>query len=187
LVYPGDSDSTGNNLNRFSSENKKKRDIIAALGPPDMECMRHYPPAGEGTYVFCFSADKLISKSFEPPSPPPPIVHHRTCANFYMVFFPAGSAVLSAQGQSTLNLFAKDCQPRNGQRVTVWGHADGENSLDQVSQARAEAVRAYLLSIGFTAQSLVVEAYGDTMPLAGRPDRDELGRTQNRRVEVFLK
>jgi OmpA-OmpF porin, OOP family len=98
------------------------------------------------------------------------------------VQFAFGSAVLSAQGRAVLDR-ARACF--GGGRYEVVGHADsvGDKQLNQrLSEARADAVVAYLRSKGVNAARLAERGYGETKPTGD--NRTAQGRAQNRRVTV---
>jgi len=63
---------------------------------------------------------------------------------------------------------------------TCWLGAEAHNQT--LSENRAQAVADYLISQGIEADRLVVEAYGESRPIATN-ETDE-GRQRNRRVEV---
>jgi outer membrane protein OmpA-like peptidoglycan-associated protein len=81
--------------------------------------------------------------------------------------------------------FAYDCQEA---RIAILGHTDstGEESWNvQVSEMRAKAVAAQLVSRGIAAERLLVEGRGSQSPLA---ENDTVqGRAQNRRIEFELR
>jgi len=69
--------------------------------------------------------------------------------------------------------------------VTVAGHTcwlGAEAHNQTLSEHRAEAVADYLISQGIEADRLVVEAYGESRPIA--TNQTDEGRQRNRRVEV---
>ncbi len=73
------------------------------------------------------------------------------------------------------------------QRIEVQGHTDDVGTEDtnlRLSQRRAEAVRAYLVSKGVARSRLVARGYGNTKPFASN-DTEE-GRSQNRRVQFEI-
>lgn len=73
------------------------------------------------------------------------------------------------------------------ERIEVQGHADniGPDGLNQeLSQARAEAVRAWLIQKGIAPEKLEAKGYGSTAPVAGNESKQ--GRQQNRRVQFVI-
>ena len=82
LTYPGEPNSI---KGRRVPSGATRRDILSLLGPPETECVRYHVPDRNGEYDFCFTDDKLISKTFSEYPPPPIIVHHMTCAHAHMV------------------------------------------------------------------------------------------------------
>ena len=54
-----------------------------------------------------------------------------------------------------------------------------------LSQARAEAVRAWLITAGVSADRLTANGYGDARPLA--PNLTERARARNRRVQFIIR
>ena len=73
------------------------------------------------------------------------------------------------------------------EKMRVEGHTDntGDPEYNQrLSQARAEAVREYLVHNGVAAERADAVGYGDTRPLA--PNTTEAGRARNRRVEFVI-
>ena len=70
-------------------------------------------------------------------------------------------------------------------RVEVAGYTDNTGSATmnvRLSQARADAVRAYLASRGLSPARMVSRGYGPDSPLA--TNTTAAGRAQNRRVEL---
>lgn len=69
--------------------------------------------------------------------------------------------------------------------LKIGGHTDntGSNEINMtISQARAEAVQAWLASQGIDAARLGAEGYGPEFPVATNDTED--GRAQNRRIDV---
>jgi OOP family OmpA-OmpF porin len=96
------------------------------------------------------------------------------------VHFATGSAALSGEARALLDqalLCVKDG------RYEVAGHTDnvGDKAMNQrLSEARANAVVAYLRSKGVDASRLVSRGYGETKPIADNGTAE--GRAQNRRI-----
>lgn len=67
----------------------------------------------------------------------------------------------------------------------VQGHTDSTGSVEgnnRLSQARAEAVKQYLISQGVAAERLQAKGYGSSVPVAENTTKE--GRLKNRRVEL---
>ena len=73
------------------------------------------------------------------------------------------------------------------QKVSIEGHASDEGEEQHnllLSKARAEAVRAYLITKGVSAERLASTGFGEGKPIAAN-DTPE-GREKNRRVEFHI-
>lgn len=71
--------------------------------------------------------------------------------------------------------------------VVIDAHTDGRGTdkyNEQLSEKRAEAVKAYLVSAGMPASMISVHAHGETEPVA--TNDDEEGRALNRRATIFI-
>ncbi|AMR33534.1 hypothetical protein A0256_19955 [Mucilaginibacter sp. PAMC 26640] len=76
----------------------------------------------------------------------------------------------------------------NKYAVALRGHADAVGSYVgnwKMSEARANAIKAYLVSRGIAEDRIVTTAFGSTVPIAN--NRTSNGRQKNRRVEIRLK
>jgi outer membrane protein OmpA-like peptidoglycan-associated protein len=72
-------------------------------------------------------------------------------------------------------------------RVEIQGHTDSRAEDDynmDLSQRRAEAVRAYLMSKGVAPQRLVAKGYGESQTVASGDT--ETAHAQNRRVQFIV-
>ncbi len=72
-------------------------------------------------------------------------------------------------------------------QIVVEGHADSQGDDEhnmELSQARAEAVREYLVARGIAADRIVAKGYGETRPIADNKSPE--GRANNRRVEIVV-
>lgn len=101
------------------------------------------------------------------------------------VNFAVNRAVLTDSSHAILDRVAASLRDLPDVRVEVGGHTDstGGRALNQrLSQARAEAVRDYLISKGVAADRLEARGYGPDEPVA--TNRTAEGRAQNRRVEL---
>jgi outer membrane protein OmpA-like peptidoglycan-associated protein len=101
------------------------------------------------------------------------------------VRFKFGSAVIQRSSFTMLDQVAKVLQNHPDLvRIQVEGHTDSTGSAranTALSQARAEAVVAYLVRRGVDRARLVPQGFGPTRPLATNVTRS--GREANRRVE----
>jgi OOP family OmpA-OmpF porin len=101
------------------------------------------------------------------------------------VNFENNSARLTPASFAVLDEAAATLIKRGDVKVEVAGHTDsrGAAKLNQsLSQRRAEAVRAYLVSKGVPEASLSARGYGAEKPIAD--NRTASGRAANRRVEL---
>jgi outer membrane protein OmpA-like peptidoglycan-associated protein len=101
------------------------------------------------------------------------------------VNFITDSAELTPESKSTLDRTAASLRAWPEVRVEIGGHTDSvaDDAYNlELSQRRAETVRAYLIHEGIHASRLVAKGYGETRPIA--PNDTESGRAKNRRVEL---
>lgn len=102
--------------------------------------------------------------------------------------FRINTAELVPLSRQVLNDVADLLQEAPDVQVEVQGHTDntGSNAMNTtLSQARADAVRAYLIGRGISAARLTAVGYGPTRPVATNTTLE--GRIQNRRVVFSLK
>lgn len=100
------------------------------------------------------------------------------------VYFQFGGTLLGDEALETLAGAAAELRS-GGYRALVVGHADGIGSRQanlKVSQARAEAVRRQLVSMGVPPAMLLTEAAGSDQPIA--TNQTAAGRRGNRRVDI---
>jgi outer membrane protein OmpA-like peptidoglycan-associated protein len=101
------------------------------------------------------------------------------------VMFASGKAELLPESNALLDDVADVLQENpDAKQVEVAGHTDSTGSAEmnrKLSQDRAEAVRAYLVSKGVAADRLVAKGYGPDEPIADNNTDD--GKEKNRRVE----
>jgi len=71
-------------------------------------------------------------------------------------------------------------------KIWVQGHTDSTGSVklnERLSQARAESVKAYLITQGVPADRLEAKGYASTRPIAD--NKTKAGREANRRVSLY--
>ncbi len=110
----------------------------------------------------------------------------RTLAN-RIVEFESGQAVLTPAGRAILDEMGAAMLKLKGQKVEIIGHTDNvglRTSNQNLSQARAEAVRNYLAGKGIPAETLVASGSGPDRPIASNDTVE--GRARNRRIEFRM-
>jgi outer membrane protein OmpA-like peptidoglycan-associated protein len=127
------------------------------------------------------------------PPPPPPVVAPAPAAapavaRTYLVFFDFDRADLTDRARQIIGEAAQNSRRVSSTRIEVAGHADRSGSPQynqRLSQRRAEAVAAELVSQGVNRSEIMVQAFGETRPLV--PTADGVREPQNRRVEIVLR
>jgi outer membrane protein OmpA-like peptidoglycan-associated protein len=102
--------------------------------------------------------------------------------------FDTGRATLAARSEALLGHVADKIKslPR-GQRIRIEGHTDDVGTAEknqQLSQARAEQVRDWLIQKGIEPDRLQAVGYGNTRPLDTHKSAE--ARARNRRVEFII-
>lgn len=103
------------------------------------------------------------------------------------ILFATNSSTLNTASRSSLDKFATSLQNNPDTDVKIYGHTDSTGSdaiNDPLSQRRAESVYNYLVSKGITGRRMVAQGFGSHQPVAD--NNTVAGRSQNRRVEVYI-
>jgi outer membrane protein OmpA-like peptidoglycan-associated protein len=103
------------------------------------------------------------------------------------VLFASGKSMLLAGAQARLTTVADVLKDQTDREITVQGHTDSQGSDAanlQLSQARAQAVRDYLVAHGVSANRIRAEGVGESKPIADNASPE--GRANNRRVEIIV-
>ncbi|MCX7861593.1 MAG: OmpA family protein [Bacteroidales bacterium] len=103
------------------------------------------------------------------------------------VHFETGKASLTASSYTALNQLVEAMKAKPTLVIEIAGHTDNVGTYEtnlQLSQARAETVRNYLISKGIAAERIIAKGYADTQPIA--TNETEQGRAKNRRTEVRI-
>ncbi|PYP38200.1 MAG: hypothetical protein DMD48_10205 [Gemmatimonadetes bacterium] len=101
------------------------------------------------------------------------------------VTFETGRSALKPDSYTILDIVAASLVANPNIKIEIGGHTDntGASATNlRLSQARADAVRAYLASKGVGPERMVAKGYGASQPVA--PNTTATGRAQNRRVEL---
>lgn len=110
------------------------------------------------------------------------------------VLFDSGQATIKSGAKKSLDRIASTLKGKySSYNVRIGGHTDSDpinkskskwSSNEQLSQARADAVRSYLVSKGVSAGRISAVGYGSSQPKASNTNKG--GKAQNRRVEITV-
>ena len=103
------------------------------------------------------------------------------------ILFASGSATLSGAGEEALQEVADVLSTLEDRRFQIEGHTDnqgGEIQLKEKSEARAQAVVDYLLTMTIDASRLTVDGVGMDRPVD--TNRTPSGREANNRIELHV-
>lgn len=103
------------------------------------------------------------------------------------VFFAFGKATIKKESYPLLDEIAQALKDHPTYVIRIEGHTDNVGSAatnKKLSQARADAVRKYLIGKGIEANRLTAVGYGFERPLDD--NSTEAGRSVNRRVEFHI-
>jgi OOP family OmpA-OmpF porin len=103
------------------------------------------------------------------------------------ILFDTGKASIKAQSAGVLNDIVAILKEYSNAKFTIEGHTDStgsETTNQKLSDARANAVKEYLIENGIDAFRLSALGYGESKPIDTNATRK--GRANNRRVEINL-
>jgi len=103
------------------------------------------------------------------------------------VQFATNSAALTGDARAALNRMAAVLKKYPGVRIRVAAHTDNRGTAEEnffLSRRRADAVKAYLVGRGITADRIETTGFGADQPIADNATPE--GRKQNRRVEISV-
>ncbi|HAT30151.1 MAG TPA: cell envelope biogenesis protein OmpA [Janthinobacterium sp.] len=104
-----------------------------------------------------------------------------------IVEFESGKTTLTPVGREILDEMSVAMQKLKDRKVEVIGHTDNQGlraSNQGLSQARAEAVKVYLIGKGIKAELLSASGQGSDRPIASNDTAE--GRARNRRIEFRM-
>ncbi len=103
------------------------------------------------------------------------------------VMFATNQAVLQPGAVTSLNKLAEILRQNPNEKVYIEGHTDNRGATaynQQLSQARADAVRQALIQAGISADRIIARGMGETFPVASNDT--QAGRQLNRRVDIVV-
>jgi len=103
------------------------------------------------------------------------------------VVFDTGGHELSPEAKARLDVVVHAAQQNPTRTLTIAGYTDGMGRADtnrELSQRRADAVKAYLEGQGIVASRIISVGRGESNPIASNDTTE--GRAENRRVEITL-
>jgi outer membrane protein OmpA-like peptidoglycan-associated protein len=109
-------------------------------------------------------------------------------ARLYGILFDRDSDHLKDESKPTLDSLIAAAKEQPTWSFGIEGYTDnvgGDAHNQTLSEKRAASVKAYLVAAGVPASRLTTQGFGTTKPVASNDT--ELGRSQNRRVEIVKK
>jgi outer membrane protein OmpA-like peptidoglycan-associated protein len=101
------------------------------------------------------------------------------------IVFDTNKSVIKPESTVRLDILVEFMSHKKSARVAISGHTDNvgnPKANKMLSQRRAEACRAYVISKGIDAGRLEAAGYGEERPIA--PNDSDEGRQKNRRIEA---
>ncbi len=115
------------------------------------------------------------------------LVRTGTRFRFQNIYFRPGSAYIEPASYPVLADVVNFLKEHPNVIIEIQGHTDSVGSFEtnmRLSQRRAEAVKAYLVSQGISPHRLIARGYGETRPIGDNRTRE--GRRLNRRIEFVV-
>ena len=103
------------------------------------------------------------------------------------ISFGATNAKLTTKSNASLNQVVAIMKENPTLKLKIEGHTDNAGNDEanmKLSEDRAAAVKAYLVSKGISEDRITSEGFGETMPIAD--NTTSAGRIKNRRVEIKI-
>lgn len=120
------------------------------------------------------------------PAPAPPAPPAATKVTYAAdAFFDVNKSVVKPEGKAKMDDLVSKIKGINLEVIIAVGHTDSDGSdaaNQKLSVARAEAVKAYLVSKGIEKNRVYTEGKGEKQPVADNKTKE--GKAKNRRVEI---
>jgi OOP family OmpA-OmpF porin len=157
--------------------------LVYKLGRPASAPVAYTPPPAPAPVV---EAPAPAPAPMPAPTPAPAPVPTSEKVSFAAeTLFDFDKAAVKPEGKAALDDLLSKLQGMNTEVMVTVGHADsvGSDKYNQkLSQRRAEAVKAYIVSKGVDGSRVYTEGKGESQPLADNKTAE--GRAKNRRVTV---
>lgn len=136
--------------------------------------------------------DKAVADAPPRGRPPVPVVTPKPATPTKLsysadAFFDFDKSTLKPEGEQKLGDLAKQLKAAQLEAVIAVGHTDsmGSDAYNlKLSMARANSVKAYLVSQGVSADLIRTEGKGESQPVASNATKE--GRAKNRRVDISI-
>lgn len=103
------------------------------------------------------------------------------------IFFGTTDATLTTKSNASLDRLVTLMNENPGLNIVIEAHTDNvgeEKANEELSEDRAKAVEAYLVSKGIDEDRIDTKGYGETMPIAD--NNTAAGRARNKRIEIKI-
>ena len=103
------------------------------------------------------------------------------------ILFATNSSELSSRSKFILREFSAFLKENPRSKILIQGHTDNAGDPAEnlaLSQKRADAVKAYLISLQISADRLNARGYGDTIPKVA--NTTEVNKAKNRRTDFVI-
>lgn len=176
---------------------------VMARAMPTLQQLGLTPP-GSDSPVMCTQLDPMDAMAFMPAAqtdfelpdfttqdlpPAPPAIDVPFLVLTSTTSFPLGGITLSDAGREFLSQLAQQINTMSiVESVTISGYTDStgpERVNREISQARAEAARDYLISLGVDRDLISAQGFGPESPVADNATPE--GREANRRIVVEVR
>ncbi len=167
--FKGKTDENGKVVIRVPKGNKYQVVYRAVDGPVEFQAFKIPDRRGRLTFTFNPQYERVKDRIY----------------TLQDVYFNTDKATLRESSYDALNDLLSAMQTNKAMRVEIAGHTDDRASAEynkDLSQRRAESVKAYLVENGIAKDRIRAKGYGESEPVAS--NETEEGRQQNRRVEV---
>jgi outer membrane protein OmpA-like peptidoglycan-associated protein len=175
-------------------KSKKTKKIYKGSTGADGKCSVAIPPSDAYTIYYKLFADTVKYKEIEVPGEDHRVTYTLTLKydpprvyTLKNVFFETGLSALRKESFPALNELVDAMNSKTNLCIEIAGHTDNvgtpESNL-KLSEARAIAVRDYLIRHRIEAKRVTAKGYGETQPVASNESPDD--RQQNRRTEVRI-